>query len=237
MSQDNDVSLDDVYEEKVEETEVTEVTEEPKPEIDASEVKAAQAEADPEIKPEVETTATTKPEKDEWTLTAVMDERDKRQKAVQRAEDLQAKLDAIEKPDDVSVFEDEKGYTEQQEQRRQAELGNAMLEMSKAYAVRDLGEEVVTKAEKWYADEGMKSPHAIDRIHKASLKFHEVVDLYNEEQVRLDPAGYKARLKAELMAEIKSEEPVKPITPSLASKRSAGGTEKTTNEDFEDILN
>lgn len=85
----------------------------------------------------------------------------------------------------------------------------------------------------------MKSPHAIDRVHKSDLKFHEAVNLYEEEQARLDPDSFKARMKAELLAEIEAEqpeEPTKPITQSLASKRSAGKATEAS-EDYEDMLN
>ena len=230
----SEISLDDAYEEQVEEPEV--VTEE----VAAEEPETEEPEKEPE--PEVETTAA---KKDEWTLTAVMDEREKRQKAVERADELQAKLDALEKPkDEVSVFEDEKGYTEQQDEKVAIAVNAASLGMSRAYAVREFGEEKVAQAEKWYADEGMKSPYAIDRLHKSDLKFHEAVSLMDEDLARRDTEGLEAKLEARIRAEFEekygkeeSEEPRKPIKPSLASARSTGKDAVSTTDDFEDILN
>jgi hypothetical protein len=220
----------DTSEAKVEEPEVVTKVAEPEVKAETEEV---------ETKPEEETTA---PEKEKsWTFSQAMDEREKRQAAVKEADGLREKLKAFEKEadDEISVFKDEGEFKDHFEKKNQVELHNAMLEMSKAYAERELGKDVVAKAEAWYAEEGMKSPYAIDRINKSQLKFHEVVDLYNDEQARLDPTAYKAKLRAEVLEEIQSEktekEPQESIKPSLASKRSAG-SEQTIAEDFEDIL-
>lgn len=233
MSQVKDITLDEAYtEEKVEETEI--VTEE------------VAAEEEVEVKTETEETAkaaeggTTAPKKDEWTLTAVMDEREKRQTFQKENEELKQKLAEFEKlKDEVSIFTDEDVWNKEQGEKVDSKVNEAVLGMSRAYAVREFGEEKVAAAEKWYAEEGMKSPHAIDRIHKSSLKFHEAVGLYEEEQTRLDPESYKAKLKAEILEELKQEEPSedkpKSITPSLASARSAGA-EKESPDDWDDIL-
>ena len=184
----SEMNLDDVYEEQVAEPEVETVEVETE-ETETVEAEPEKAEAEPEE-------PTTDSKKDDWTLTAVMDEREKRQAAVKENEALKQKLAEFEKPkDDISMFEDEKGYTEQQEQKVDLKVNEAVLAMSRGYAVREFGEEKVAQAEKWYAEEGMKSPHAIDRVHKSDLKFHEAVNLFDEEQARLDPDSFKARMK------------------------------------------
>ena len=234
----SELNLDEVYEEQVAEPEVETV----EVETDETETVEATEEKTDEVKETEAKTeeSTTDSKKDDWTLTAVMDEREKRQAAVKENEALKQKLAELEKPqEDVSVFEDEKGYTEQQEQKVDLKVNEAVLAMSRGYAVREFGEEKVAQAEKWYAEEGMKSPHAIDRVHKSDLKFHEAVNLFDEEQARLDPDSFKAKMKAELLAEIEAEqpeEPQKPITQSLASKRSAGKATEAP-EEFEDMLN
>ena len=230
MSEVEEITLDAVYaEEKVE------------PEVVTEEVVAEEPEVEAEAEtPEVETTAA-EPEKS-WTFSQAMDERDKRQAAVKENEELKAKLAEFDKPkDDISMFEDEKGYTEQQDEKVAIAVNAASLGMSRAYAVREFGEEKVAIAEKWYADEGMKSPHAIDRVHKSDLKFHEAVNLYEEELGRRDTEGLEAKVEARIRAEFEakygkeSEEPREPITPSLASQRSAGKT-KEKPSDWGDIL-
>jgi hypothetical protein len=226
MSQVEEITLDEVYaDEKVEPEVVTEevVTEEP--EVDAE---------TPE--PEVETTSA-EPEKS-WTFSQAMDEREKRQKFETENTELKAKLAEFDKTEDVSVFTDEEAFKQQLKDNSKADLDTAILGMSKAYAARELGAETVEKAAAWYAEEGMKSPYMMQQIHDSDLKFHKVVELYEQEQMRLDPEKARAAMKAEILAELKpkaSEGETESITPSLASQRSAGKTQEKPS-DWGDIL-
>lgn len=234
MSQVEEMSLDDVYED----AEVAvETVEEP---VEAETVEATEesVEEAKEEKTEESTTDSKKPE--EWTLTAVMDERDKRQKAVAEAEELRQKLAQYEKPEgeDVSVFEDEKAFIEKQDRKLKDEVNNVALNMSQAFANQTFGKDAVDAATEWFKQEGIKSPALIDRYSKAELPFHEVVSMYQDEQARLDPDAYKAQVRAEVLKEVEANKPPEPdsITPSLASKRSAGKASTNVTEDFEDIL-
>ena len=187
---------------------------------------------------EVETTATEK--KDDWTLTAVMDERDKRQKAVKEAEELRQKLAEFEsKPeDDVSIFEDEAAWKANQEEKRQQEIRNASLNMSQAFAEETFGEDKVAKATEWMQSEGHKSPYIVKEFNEAKLPFHKLVKLFDAEQERLNPESLREQIKAELLEELKvdSKPAEKSIAPSLASKRSAGEPSEFPDNP-EDILN
>ena len=225
----SEISLDDAYvpESKVEPEVIVETTEEPV-EVEAKEETVVEPEGEP-----------TTPKKDEWTLTAVMDEREKRQAAVKENEALKKQLAEFDKPkDDVSIFDNEEDWKAQQEQKLISSVEQAKLDMSRAYAVKEFGEEKVAAAETWTETQGIKSPYVLDNIGKADLKYHKAIELMDEEANRQDPDAYRAQLKAEIMAELKaetSEEPQETITPSLASKRSTGG-KKPTSEDFEDML-
>ena len=225
---------------EVEETEVVTETVETE-EVKTEETEETKTEKTDEVKADevvVETTATK--EKDSWTFSQAMDEREKRQKVSAENEELKAKLAGFEKKDDVSVFEDEAGFKQQLKDDSKIELDSAILGMSKAYATRELGAEVVEKAAAWYAEEGIKSPYMMQQIHDSNLKFHKVVELYEQEQNRLDPEAARAKMKAEIIAELKAdtteEKPDKPITPSLATSRSSGTETTTVAESLEDIL-
>ena len=223
-------TLDDVYvEEPVEVEEEPEVIEE---KAEAEEPEKVEAEPEPEGK-------TTVPKENEWTLTAVMDEREKRQAAVKRAEELEAKLAQFEKPEEeVSIFTDEEAWKTQQENKVQQELRNTALNMSQAFAEEVFGPDKVAQAAEWMKNEGIKSPYSVSRFNSAKLPFHEAVKMFDEEQARLDPDAYKAKLKAEIMEELKQlpgEDKPDPIPSSLASKRSAGKATETS-EDWDDIL-
>ena len=212
------------------------------PQVEIVEEAAAEPEqATPETEPEseevveeskVETTAT---EKEPWTLSAVLDEREKRQAAVKRAEELEAKLRAYETPEsDVSIFEDEKGFIQKQKQETEVALRNTALNMSEAFAESVYGEEKVAAAKAWMIAEGIKSPYALEQFNAAKLPYHAAVKLYEDDQARRDPEAFKAKLREEILAELQEKKP-KPSTPSLASKRSVGDAHKG-HDDFGDIL-
>ena len=78
-------------------------------------------------------------------------------------------------------------------------------------------------------EEGVKSPYALEQFNSAKLPYHKAVELYEDDLVRRDPEAYKAKLREELLAELKSDK--KPSTPSLASKRSAVAVETTVDSD------
>jgi len=215
---------------------------EPEQEVEIVEEAAAEPEQEtPETEPEseevveeskVETTAT---EKEPWTLSAVLDEREKRQAAVKRAEELEAKLKAYEKTEpDVSIFEDEQGFIQRQKQETEVALRNTALNMSEAFAESVYGEEKVAAAKQWMINEGIKSPYALEQFNAAKLPYHAAVKLYEDDQARRDPEAYKAKLREEILAELQEKQP-KPSTPSLASMRSVGDAHKG-HDDFQDIL-
>lgn len=229
MSQEKEVIESDFEEEMNEQVEA---------EVQAAEPEEVEVEEPVKTDTEVETTATEK--KDDWTLTAVMDEREKRQKAVAEAEELRQKLAQFEsKPeDDVSIFEDEAAWKANQEEKRQQEIRNASLNMSQAFAEETFGEDKVAEATKWMQSEGHKSPYIVKEFNEAKLPFHKLVKLYDAEQERLNPQSLREQIKAELLEELKTEQksPTKSIAPSLASKRSAGEPSEFPDNP-EDILN
>ena len=231
------------YSELLDKEDVTEVAVETAEEAEAvaEEVKAEEAETETETE-EVETEETTEEpeqttgsEKEPWQLSAVLDEREKRQKAVAEADELRQKLKAYEQPEDeVSVYDDD--YVTISEQKTQAALRNTELNMSQAFAEKEFGEEKVATVAEWFKKDGVQSPAALKRFNEAKLPFHELVKMYDDDLIMRDPAAYKAELLAELRSEIENEKKPEPSTPSLASSRSVG--EKTISTDnFEDILN
>ena len=227
-------------------------------ETEMNEQVAAEIPAEPVVEAEPETTetpevevietkdvvepeeSTTDSKEESWTFSQAMDEREKRQKWQKKAEELEEKLKATETTeDDVSIFEDESAWKAKQDEKVQQETRNVALNMSQAFAEEVYGEEKVAEATKWMQDEGVKSPYIVNEFNAAKLPFHKLVKLHEAEQERLNPEAYKAKLKAEILKEIKSEvaaeEPETPIKPSLASKRSAGEPSKFPDNP-EDIL-
>ena len=215
------------------EVEIVEEAAEPETE-ETPETETTEAEETEEVVAEESEDETTTSEKESWTLSAVLDEREKRQIAQKEAAELREKLakyEASKDEDDVSIFEDEKGFLAKQEQRTQEALRNNALNMSEAFAEEVFGSEKVAAAKQWMQTEGIKSPYALDQFNSAKLPYHTIVKLFDDDQARRDPEAYKAQLREELLAELKEK---KPSTPSLASKRSVGA--KTDPNDFDDLL-
>ena len=208
------------------ETEVEIVEEAAAPEAQATEPEPGAVEES-----KVETTTT---EKEPWTLSAVLDEREKRQKAVKEAEELRAELAKYKTEPDVSIFEDEKGFVERQKRDTEVALRNTALNMSEAFAESVFGADKVSAAKQWMINEGIKSPYALEQFNSAKLPYHAAVKLYEDDMVRRDPEAFKAKLRDEIIAELKQEKP-RVSTPSLASKRSVGNSHKVS-EGFEDLL-
>lgn len=210
----------------VEEAAEAEAEETPETEPQAEETEEVVAEES-----EVETTAT---EKEPWTLSAVLDEREKRQKWEKRARELEERLQAQESPEsDISIFENEQGAKDQLRQEFQTELQTTLLKTQRAYAVRELGAELVEAAEKWYSETGMQSPYVWEEVHNSDLKFHRAAELFKEDIARQDPVAHKEKIISDYLAGLE-EKPKKSSIPSLASKRSAGAT--STTDDSDDFL-
>jgi len=220
--------FEDLLDEPKEEVEIVEEAAEAIPDTPEAEPVAPEV-----VEPKVETTAT---EEKPWTLSAVLDEREKRQAAVKRAEELEAKLKAYESKTepDVSIFEDEKGFVDKLKRETDVALRNTALNMSEAFAKKEFGADKVAAAKAWMISEGIKSPYALEQFNAAELPYHAAVKLYEDDMARRDPEAYKAKLREEVLAELKKEKP-KPSTPSLASKRSVGDTHRGP-EGFEDLL-
>ena len=230
--------FEDAQEEQVEIVEEETATETPEePETEAVETEQAEeAEQEPTTDSEPKEEIDPKWDKESWMFRQAMDEREKRQQKERELEDLRKKLESYDKPEaeeSVSVFEDEKAFTQNIDQRIQTAARNAELNISEAVAKREFGGEKVAQATEWFKTKASLSPSAIERFQKSEDPYHELVTMFEDDLIYRDPEAYKARLRAEVAAE-KSEKVPKPTTPSLASKRSAGN--KSVTDDFEDLL-
>lgn len=227
----------EVVETKVEET--TEAAEEPvktetKTEDSTTESKTEVSDDKKTDKPD----ADPRWNQDSWQFSQAMDERDKRQKFQKENETLRQQIaDQKEPEDEISVFDDETGYKQQQDAKMQTAVNDVALNMSQAFAEEAFGEDKVAEAIDWFKTEGAKSAFTVNQFNASKLPFHKLVSMHNEDKDRRNPDEFKARLKAEIMAELKGEEKTEEspaITSSLASSPSA--SEITKVEDMQDIL-
>ncbi len=224
-----ELTLDDAYSEESDEqtgaveTEVKESTET---------VKATEGESPAETKTDDST-----PES-KWTFSQAMDERDKRQKAVARADKAEAELAKLRQDPLTSYFDDEEKADSQRSSITDQKLYDAGMEWSEAFAVEQHGQDLVDKAIAWVNAEAPESPSLVKQINKTKLVHNNAVKLYQKEKERLqskdvDLNVLKEEWKAEVLEELKgSEKPDKPsVTPSLASQRSSGA-DTTASDDM-----
>lgn len=163
-------------------------------------------------------------------ITALLDEREKRQQATREAEELRRKVAEMEArlnpPKKVDFFEDPESALQTVQQTAQAIALNTKLETSRFLAERDHGADAVKEAYEFFD----ANPHLSQQLLKSPSPFHEAVKVYQKhkmlQEIGEDPAAYRARIEAEIRERVAAEmAPPRPATsppPSLASATSAG---------------
>lgn len=191
--------------------------------------------------------------KDEpWHITAVMNEREKRQKAEARLAELEKSAKPDEDRQPTSVFENEELFTRELVGQVDNQLTNAMINMSEFHARDKFGDEVIDEKIGVFKELVNSNPALAQQFSNAVSPYHElvkIVDQHEEVQKMGNIDEYKAKLKAELREELKAEleaekteseqkEDAKrsAITPSLANKRSSGGNDDLVEDTLEDVF-
>ena len=230
------------------ETTDAEAPEQPPEDVKAEEAPEATEEpAEVEGKGETEKEAAPPAASDEKThgnvpLAALLDEREKRQKLEREAEELrrwrqqyEAQQTQQQRPD---FFDNPEAALSQVQQQFQAQLVGEKLKQSRFLAEREYGAELVQEAYAYF-DANPAQSHAL--LGEPS-PFHAAVEHYRKaklaDEIGNDPEAYKARLRAELEAEIAQKAPQKPAAPprSLASAPGAGGETMTPGSAFDQLF-
>jgi hypothetical protein len=165
-------------------------------------------------------------------ISALLDERDKRQQAAREAEELRrevaelkAKLNPPEKPD---FYTDPEAALQNVQKAAQAIAVNTKLETSKFLAERDHGAETVAAAFEFFN----ANPHLSGPLLASPSPFHEAVKVYQKhkamEDIGDDPSAYRARIEQEirerLLAEMQTAQTApKAPPPSMAAIPASGG--------------
>jgi hypothetical protein len=244
-------SLENVFNE-VEEAATTEETA-PEPEAAEESQEVAEETTETGDKPEEDSTPEpeTTPEQKTVPISALMDERSKRQ-ALQRQVDEAAAQKSNEPAPDV--FEDQKGYTDHITQQMNNALFNERANMSEFYARRD-HPDLDEKIEK-YQQLKLDNPALGTQVQNATSPYHEVVDIVDkhEKMQRMENIDefeaktrteIEAKVRAEVEAELKGKSEAKDnlkssIPTSLvgeASKGSVKGAEYTGPTKLTSIFN
>jgi hypothetical protein len=222
-----------------------EVDSKEEPKVDDSEPKTDEPEST------VEESSTTEPEK--IPLAALLDERDKRQKAEASAADLEKQLKELTKEPETerpSVFDDEEGAFASIDGSFDQKLLNERFNMSREFM--GLLKDDYAERENVFMELAKDNPVLQKQLRESlnPAKFAYDTAVEHEQKQKLDEIGdpeefrekLREEIRAELEAEMKGDEEKspkrEPITPSLASETSVGvsDTEVKADESLGDIL-
>lgn len=221
------------------EKEMDEFFEEEGQEATEAQPEAAQPEPEPTGEPEPAPPA--EPKEDRHApLSALLDEREKRQAAQRDLEDLRRKMQEIEaakqpKPD---FFENPEQALAQERAHFQQMLWNERLNMSEAVARQAHGEGTVDTAVEAFQSAAKDNPTLAMELQRQANPYGFVMKWHQRQQVLSeigdDPASYRARIEAEvrerILAEAQQQTPASPPKPaapprSLASAPAVGANE------------
>lgn len=166
-------------------------------------------------------------------LTAVLDEREKRQAAQREADELRRELQSYKNPPQelVDILEDPEARLAHERSVFQQELINTKLDTSRFMAVEKYGEDLVNEAYAFF--DAPENRHKTNELISKPSPFHAAVQAYQQHkavtEVGTDPVAYRGKIEAEIRAQILAEmqqQPVQAAKPrppvSLSSAPSAG---------------
>ena len=177
----------------------------------------AQAEAPPQAETGVDDSAAppadAKPEDapEQWTKQAVLDERRKRQELEKKLKDFEARFAAPPQPakqPEPEAQPDWWGSPEQAAQALQQQMELKVFETRVAMSERLVKQEHADYDEvsSLFAERAKQDPRLIDELMKhpfpAEFAYSVGQQIKLMDEIGTDPAAYRARLKAELIAEI-----------------------------------
>ncbi len=187
------------------ETEESTDTQEVQQPEETQEDESKQDEKEPE-KPEEESKQGEEPK--DWSYHAYKDEKAKRQALEKRLEELESKSaqpeDKTERP---SVFEDQNAFADSLKQEFKQELAQHKLQVARELMLETYNDyeaneklfvETVAKENPILAEQARKAANPAKFVYQQAKKYKQ----YQEMQ---DVDAYKAKLKAEVLAELKSE--------------------------------
>lgn len=224
-------------------------------ETEVEETAQAEESTEAEAKPEKaeESTPDSKSDKEDepWHLKAVLDEREKRQKAQKELDELRAKLaenkEEQKRPD---VFEDQDGAFSHLEAKFSNERLKDRMDMSRDfmsmlkddYAEREAQFMEFAKEDATLIQKLREHPNPARFAYETAVKQEQVQKMENLDEWREQE---RAALKKEILEEMKAEEQEKvqketekreAITPSLAKGRSDGGMTDVHDDDLDGVL-
>lgn len=232
--------------EEAEVTEAEEAPEEPAIEADAEDTVPADDQAETgEAEQTVAPPATPTPEPQHIPVTALLDEREKRQEAERKAQAMQAQIDQIQRQQQQPApdwLEDPEGAAKFQQQAYQQQISAMRHEQSKYFAEREFGADAVAEAMAWYD----RNPALSHQFVNHPSPFHAAVEFYQKqaflEKIDGSPDAYidaeVERRIQERMAQAQpvQQQPQKAPPPSMAAATNVGRDSIQPGNAFDDMF-
>lgn len=188
-------------------------------------------------------------------VTALLDEREKRQDAQRRADEYnrqlsetRAELQRLQTPKQEAPdwFEDPAKAAQFQNSQIEQQFHSRMLQQSKFLAEREFGTDTVNEAVQFFD----QHPQASQQFKEHPSPFHAAVEFYKRQkslqEIGSDPEAYKQTLREQLRKEVEAEfrengtisQPSKPKAPppSAASSPSVGGDTIVQGNAFDSLF-
>lgn len=203
---------------------------EPEPESATGEQEAPPPEAAPEV-----------PEPTSVPITAMLDEREKRQESQRQLEAAQAEakryqqqIDAMkaeqEKKPAPDWFEDPTAAAQYQTQTIQAQIQQQALAQSRFFAEREFGREIVQETYQFFE----QNPQLSHQFMSEPSPFHAAVEFYQKQKVfdeiGQDPEAWKAQQLEAMRQELQASQPQQQAPKAPPASLSKAGASGSLNE-------
>jgi predicted protein tyrosine phosphatase len=193
-----------------------------------------------EAQTETESATTAQPQSDDtandpeaknldWAKVAYMDEKRKRQELEKRLEALEVGSNQQERPKGPDLFENPDEYMHERELKLKADISREMLiEVKPDYKEREDEFLALAKEDPTLVVKLRKAPNPAKFAYETAVKHKALQEIG-------DPASYREKIRAELLAELTKSQPRN--KPSLANTTSVGGGMATSGDaSLADIL-
>lgn len=182
-------------------------------------------------------------------ISAILDEREKRQIAQREAEDLRRKVAEYEAnnaaPQPPDPEQDPRGFAAHQQAQVQHLLWNERLNMSEAMARSAHGDDIVDAARDAYMTAMKNSPAMQAELQRQANPYGYVVQWHKRQQVLADvgddPEAFRQKVISDYLASNPAAAAAQPapkpnLPPSMAAAPSAGGDITTKGSMFDQMI-
>lgn len=156
-----------------------------------------------------------KPKVDPEQFKGYLDEREKRQAAERKYEELRKRLEQQQPKDpEPDILDDPEGFKRRIKSDYETMMMRQKMQQSEFFAARDYGHDLVKEVKLWAAE---LDPATADRLASQASPFHAAVEEYKREQAlkMLSEYDYDVeKMKAKFLEDMKAQQPLSQGAPA-----------------------